>query len=109
MFCMSEAEKYEQIGHLAAEVSRLNEHRKHLEEKMRRIQSAYQQAAQQILNMKAEHGKLLASTGPQTFRPFEHELLDNSQLAKVLEERTEIVAELEDKHRRLKDLAPYLF
>jgi hypothetical protein len=109
MFCMSDHEKYEQIGHLAAEVSRLNGLHKHLEEKMRRIQSAYQQAAQQVLNMKGENGKLLASAGPQLFRPFDHELLDNSQLAKVLEEGAEIVAEIEDKRRRLKDLAPYLF
>jgi len=45
MFCMSEHEKYEQVGRLAEEYSEVKGKLNHIQEKLMRSQQVYQQLA----------------------------------------------------------------
>lgn len=109
MFCMSEQEKYEQVGRVAEEYSHLKGKLNHVAEKLTLAQSAYQIAAQSFQAIKVENGKAVVAApqwGNQQ-RPLEH-LLSSAELAEVLTERDRLVAEVAGAAARLKALAPHL-
>jgi hypothetical protein len=110
-FYMSEHEKFEQVGRLAEEVSRLKGELNHVNEKLGRAYSAYQQMTQSIPNMwNVVNGSVIVPT-PQ--RPQSNvdadALLNKHQLIEILEHRQKLTSELTGALERLKGLAPHLF
>ncbi len=113
MFCMSENEKYEQVGRLAEEYSELKGHLAHLQEKLNLAQQDYVAAAQGpqgVNGLRVMDGKLIAGPSPHTGnrqRDLEH-LLDTHQLTELIEEKNRLLKEIAEKGERLKALAPHL-
>jgi hypothetical protein len=113
MYCMSEHEKYEQVGRLAEEYSELKGHLAHVQEKLSLAQQDYvaaSQGPQGVTGLRVMNGKLVAGPSPQSGnrqRDLEH-LLNSHQLIEVLEERNRLQKEIAEKAARLKALAPHL-
>jgi hypothetical protein len=109
MFCMSEQEKYEQVGRLAEEYSHLRGQLNHVSEKLSRAHAAYQFAAASFQNLRLIDGKIAGPSNPQQRgTPDLSDLCNFQQLTELFEERDKLNRELADKSTRLKALAPHL-
>jgi hypothetical protein len=111
--CMSEHEKYEQVGRLAEEYSRLKGELNHVNEKANRCQQAYQFAGQAFPHITVVDGKLVV-TNPQLTRNFQPQgaelaaLLSAHELSELLTERERLNREVKETGDRLRALAPHL-
>ena len=111
MFCMTEHEKYEQVGRLAEEVSHLKGELNHINEKLNQAYYAYQAMVQgQNFNAwSVKDGKLIIPMRQPQMPPVNLEaLLSTRELVDVLEKKQHLTTELEATSKRLRDLAPHL-
>ena len=109
---MSEQEKFEQVGRLAEEVSRLKGEINHINEKLFKVFSAAQRLAQSTgPNYWSVSGDTLiiptnTNYGNQT-TDFSG-LISKHELIEVLEHKQKLTAELSTATERLRGLAPHL-
>jgi hypothetical protein len=110
MFCMTEHEKYEQVGRLAEEYSQLKGELNHVQEKLNRAQGAYIFAGQQFVNLRIIEGRLGTNQGVQQ-QPQQkslEDLLSHHELKEAFERRDHLAREVAEKTTRLRALAPHL-
>ncbi len=113
IFCMSDNEKFEQVGRLAEEVSRLKGELNHINEKLTRAFFAYQflTQGQSPGNWRVDNGKVVApAAGRNQSQPLPQleALLNEHELIEVIEKRQKLTLELQGATDRLKGLAPHL-
>lgn len=111
---MSEHEKYEQVGRLAEEYSRLKGELNHVIEKINRATMACQVVVQSYNpnnnNLRVQDRRLWG-TPPGQRMPGGTEitgLLNAEELAEALEHRDRLKREVEEKAQHLRQLAPHL-
>jgi hypothetical protein len=109
---MSEHEKFEQVGRLAEEYSKLKGELNHVDQKAANCHRAYQFAASAFPYITVQNDQLFVN--PQATRNFQPQvadlpaLLGAHQLLELLKERDRLRAELQETGDRLKALAPHL-
>ena len=109
MFCMSEQEKYVQVGRLAEEYGHIKGKLSHVQEKLNRAGIAYTTVTQNFPNLTVVAGRLHKpnSPYPSSQDALDH-LLSSSELVDVLEEKNRLSKELSQAADRLKAVAPHL-
>lgn len=111
MFCMSEEEKFMQIGRLAEEYSRFKEELNHVEKKVARVRQVYIFTTQNFQNLLVQGDKLVATPEPGIMQqpPADfHALLNMHELIELLNERERLRCEVKEIGDRLRTLAPHL-
>jgi hypothetical protein len=107
MFCMSEQEKYEQVGRLAEEYSRVKGELNHVSEKIERAAAGYKFAGNNFANLRLQDGWLTAANQVPGQKSLE-DLLGYRELAEAFKRRDELTAEVGKVAIRLRALAPHL-
>lgn len=110
MFCMTEQEKYEQVGRLAEEYSHLKGQLNHVSEKISRAHAAFNFAGQNFANLRIMDGRLTTANAPQYPQGQKslEDLLSYHELAEALKHRDELAREVTEKATSLRALAPHL-
>ncbi len=111
LMCMSEHEKYEQVGRVAEEYSKVKGELNHVTEKLSRAGQAYQQVGPTTIHLVFQGEKLFApplapyrNPGPPDYGA----LLNEAELKHAVHEKTRLTAELAELRGRLTSLAPHL-
>lgn len=105
---MSEQEKIEQIGRVAAEYSDRKGELNHIEEKAAAVQRAYEMAANGFGNLRVSEGALTIHRKSSGAEGDVGMLLNTQELAELLEERDELRSSVKVVGDRLRALAPHL-
>jgi len=109
---MSEHEKFEQVGRLAEEYSRLKGELNHVTEKINHARAAYQGTSQAMSNNAiavGDNGVLFTRPTGYGGPPVNlHALLGFHELEAVYVEQARLTKELEETRLRLHALAPHL-
>jgi hypothetical protein len=109
MFCMTEHDKYEQVGRLVEEYSQLKGELNHVQEKLNRAQAAYSFAGPNFGTLRIQDGQLVTQNAQYQHQQKNFEgLLGHHELKEVFERRDHLARELNEKAARLKALAPHL-
>jgi hypothetical protein len=109
---MGDNEKFEQVGRLAEEVSRLKGELNHVNEKLSRAFAAYQRMVQgqSPMNWNVQRGEIIVPAPYQQQPPADFAaLLNKHELVEILEHKQKLAGELSAATERLKGLAPHLF
>ena len=110
MFCMSETEKYEQVGRLAEEYSKLRGELNHVNEKLTRTQQDYQQLSNPntFNNLRIANGALILQLAANQLSRNVDGLLGADELKHFIAERDRLNKKLAEVRERLMGLAPHL-
>jgi hypothetical protein len=110
MFPMCEDNKIEELGKAAEEYSNIRGKLNQVHAKLTKALSDYQLATQVFQTLEAENGKLVfqhsahLGSQPRTL----DELLNASQLAELIAERSRLSSELDATTKKVRILAPHL-